>query len=127
MWIMLNNAFLSIVDPKAPYSGGKGPVSDKLLVRARIKGDIEAVFPGAKVAETPKRDYRYRAEISRADVANAMAAEVLKLGYGNFKGSVPDKRRHDAYADVWSVMYAEQQRRHGGRGKRTTLGDLLDY
>ena len=41
MWIALNDSFLSIVaTPEDP---------DTLVVRARFKGDIEAVFPGADV------------------------------------------------------------------------------
>ena len=111
MWIFLNNAFLSVVDPKAPYSGGKGPVSRDLLVRARLKGDIEAVFPTAKVQETPDRDYRFRALLPREVVAEAMLDAVNDLDYGNFKGSVPEKARHDAYAGVWGVMHREQERR----------------
>lgn len=103
MWIMLNNAFLSIVDPAAAYGGG-GPRSNVLLVRARLPGDIEAVFPLAAVTKTPNRDYLYRATVSREDVKLAMAAEVERIDYSNFKGSVPERARHDAYADCWTVM-----------------------
>lgn len=111
MWIFLNNAFLSVVDPKASYSGGRGPVSRDLLVRARLKGDIEAVFPKAKVQETPDRDYRFRALLPREVVAEVMLDAVNEIDYQNFKGSVPEKARHDAYAGVWGVMYREQERR----------------
>ena len=41
MWIMMNNSFLSIVSKDC------GPA--ELLVRARRAGDIERVFPDAKV------------------------------------------------------------------------------
>lgn len=127
MWIFLNNAFLSIVDPKGAYEGGTGPQSDRLLVRARIKGDIEAVFPHAKVTETPRRDYRFRALIDRAEVAEAMHRQVMQLDCGNFKGSVPEKARHDAYAGVWGVMHREQQRRVAPRGKRPQRGLWDDH
>ena len=41
MWLCLNDAFLSIVAlPGHP---------DELLVRARIAGDIERLFPAAQV------------------------------------------------------------------------------
>ena len=115
MWIFLQNSFLSIVDPEASYDGSSGPIGDKLLVRARIDGDIEAVFPKAKVIETPHRDYRFRALISRHMVALAMAKAVNQIGASNFKGSVPEKARHDAYAGVWNVMYREQLRRVAAR------------
>lgn len=96
MWLMFNDAFLSIVD-KAKQKGC-------LMVRARRPGDIERVFPGAKVAESFGTDYRYRAEIPRPIVANAVAARVLGIDYDNFKGSTKDKPLHDAYMRVWSNM-----------------------
>lgn len=103
MWIFLNDAMLSIVnqpgDPKA------------LLVRARIAGDLERAFPGSVVRETPSRDYRFRTVLSRETVATRMAEAIREIDYGNFKGSVLDAPRHDAYFGVWGVMHREQQRR----------------
>jgi hypothetical protein len=96
MWIFLNNAFLSIVD-----KDGDGTT---LLVRARREGDIERVFPDASVQITPRNDYRFRARINRESVALAVAESVRGITYGNFKGSVRDCHRHDAYMDVWEVM-----------------------
>lgn len=117
MWIMLNDAFLSIVDPNGAYSGGHGPSGDTLLVRARIAGDIEAVFPRAKVTRTPDRDYLFRALVSRKDVCDALAERVCDLDYGNFKGSVRNRERHDAYAGVWGVMHRLQERLRGAGRK----------
>lgn len=124
MWLFLSNSFLSIIDPNAAYSGG-GPKSDKLLVRARIAGDIERTFPEAKVVETPGRDYRFRALIDRKLVAATIALCVAEIDYGNFKGSVAEDARHDAYMGVWGVMHKEQERRVGKRHrgqKRLPLG-----
>lgn len=101
MWIFLNDAFLSIVD-----KGGDGST---LLVRARREGDIERVFPEADVELTPRNDYRYRARIDREMVAQAMAAAIRAITYGNFKGSVKERARHDAYMDVWSAMHDFQR------------------
>lgn len=114
MWVYLNNAFLSIIDPKANYGGG-GAKSDQLLVRARFKGDIERVFKRAKVVETPKRDYRYRALVSRETVAQAMLQAVQNIDYLNFKGSTKERWRHDAYQGCWGVMESEQYRQHNKR------------
>lgn len=122
MWIFLKESFLSIVDPKGAYEGGTGPQSSKLLVRARIVGDIEAVFPSARVTETPERDYRFRALIDRHEVAYALHSEVLELDCANFKGSVREKGRHDAYAGVWAVMHREQERRAKRFRKRAQTG-----
>lgn len=103
MWIFLDNAFLSIVD-----KGGDGAT---LLVRARREGDLERVFPGAQVERTPRNDYRYRARVGREAVAQALAAAVRGITYPNFKDSVRDRARHDAYMEVWRAMYAFQRTR----------------
>jgi hypothetical protein len=113
MWLMLNKSFLSIVDPDGHYAGG-GPKADKLLVRARIAGDIEAVFPKARVQRTEHRDYLFRALIDRHTVAEAMVREVMNLDYHNFKGSTKAKWRHDDYMKVWHVMNNAQMREDRG-------------
>lgn len=104
MWICLNNSFLSIVKP----SGQNIDTGDMLLVRARRKGDIEAVFPKAVVEKRPERDYLFRALINRQDVAAAIADQVRGIDYPNFKNSVRSNRLHDAYARIWGIMAALQ-------------------
>lgn len=100
MWIFLNDAFLSIVD-----KGGDGTT---LLVRARRKEDIEHLFPDAEVSKTPANDYRFRARVNREKVAQAMGDAIRSIHYPNFKGSVKERTRHDAYMDVWAVMHRFQ-------------------
>lgn len=103
MWICLNDAYFSIVnDPKNP---------DNLLVRARRPGDIERIFPDHQAATLPRRDYQFRASISRKEVASSIAVCLLTIDYGNFKGSVKDHKLHDAYASVWNVMARLQPQR----------------
>jgi hypothetical protein len=101
MWICLNNSFLSIV------SDNKNP--NLLLVRARKKGDIEAVFPNTIVNENVGTDYKYRSSIDRRTVAYVLADLALNIDYGNFKNSVVDPDRHDAYFDIWATMYGFQR------------------
>jgi hypothetical protein len=96
MWLMLNNAFLSVVHKEC------GP--DELLVRSRRPGDIEKVFPDAVVRESLGTDYRYRSVMPRSVVADAMARVVDSIDYPNFKGSTHDNKLHDAYMGVWKVM-----------------------
>jgi hypothetical protein len=96
MWIMLNDSFLSIV--AVP---GRPRVR---LVRARRDGDIEKVFPGARAHPTPGRDYAFRAIVLTKRVKAALAAEVDRIDYTNFKDSVTEDDRHDAYLEVWGVM-----------------------
>jgi hypothetical protein len=96
MWIFLSDAFLSIVAHREKPG--------VLLVRARAPGDISAVFPTAEVKVTPGADYRYRAEVPAAAVAEVLAARVRDIAYPNFKDTVRDPARHDAYLDVWADM-----------------------
>ena len=103
MWIMLNNAFLSIVENRNN--------KDELLVRARIEGDIERVFPEADSFQDEQADYKYRAYVLRKEVEKVLALKVSEINYGNFKGSISpkDRSRHDAYLRVWSEMYKTQK------------------
>lgn len=96
MWIMLQGCFLSLVS--------KDCEPDELLVRARREGDIEKLWPDAKVTEYTKSDYLYRAAISKLDIALALAHEVNEIDYPNFKDSVEDEALHDAYTEVWFIM-----------------------
>jgi hypothetical protein len=100
--VFLSDAFLSVVAHREQPG--------TLLVRARRAGDIEAVFPQATVRCTPRADYRYRAELPAADVAQALAERAGGIDYPNFKSSVRDPRRHAAYADVWLAMRQVQDR-----------------
>lgn len=103
MWLFLSNAFLSIAaDPGDP---------DLLLVRARAAGDIERVFPGVEVTQTPERDYHYRALIGRDAVAKALYEAARRVHYSHFKASVAEHDRHLAYFDVWRRMLEFQRRR----------------
>lgn len=125
MWIFFNDAFLSIV---APAPGSNADKNGELVVRARLKGDLERAFPGVRVRETKsqERDYRFRATVSRAIVAETLAGRVKRIDYTNFKSSVDDpakgkakeKWRHDLYMRVWSVMFNAQENRRPASQKR---------
>ena len=52
MWLFTSNSFVSVVADRDDTQ------SPRLLVRARIKGDIDQLFPDAEVMETPLTDYR---------------------------------------------------------------------
>ena len=102
MWIFLSNSFVSIVQ--------KPGDTDLLTVRARIEGDIEAVFPDAKVETGKGTDYKFRAKVPREVVAKALHDQAMGVTYSNFKNTVKDHKRHDALMKVWSAMYAVQGR-----------------
>lgn len=102
MWIFTSKSFISVVQ--------KPGDTDLLTVRARIKGDIEQIFPDAKVEANKGTDYKYRAKVPRAEVAQALQNQVMALNYSNFKSTVKERKRHDAYMGVWSEMYGVQDR-----------------
>lgn len=110
MWIYLNNSFLSIVQNDQD--------ADLLHVRARKKDDIEAVFPNASVKFTPTGDYKYRTDVRRENVANALHRMAATIEYTNFKNSVKDHQRHDAYMDTWSAAHGLE----AGRQRRGSMG-----
>lgn len=101
MWVVLNDSFLSIVADKNDPA--------KLLVRARVAGDIERVFPDAKVTRTLERDYAFRASVERSHVALRLSSRIGAINYTNFKDSVSEDWRHNAYLRIWRTMYQVQE------------------
>ena len=98
MWVIMNKAYFSIVENKNNQ--------DELLVRARVAGDIERIFPDAEVLKNTGADYLYRASVPKTVVSNTLKNEIENIDYGNFKNSVPweDELRHDVYFNVWSEL-----------------------
>ena len=96
MWIQFNNSFLSIVENRDNKL--------ELLVRARVKGDIEKIFPDADVFENDSADYKYRAFISKAKAAAKMMFKMTDIDYDNFKNSVIEIQRKNAYNNVWTEL-----------------------
>jgi hypothetical protein len=100
MWLCTSSAFLSVVADRNN--------KNLLLVRARVAGHIETVFPKAEVFTNDGADYLYRALISRAEVGRAISAEVRGIDYDNFKRSVTNQALHDCYLGFWSLMHKLQ-------------------
>ena len=109
MWVIQNNAFVSIVEHRDDAS--------KLIVRGRFKGDVERFLnplpSGLHVVEevTPNADYRFRAVVPREAVAHAMLRGVSKITYPNFKDSIKAAFRKSIAMRVWSIFNAAQQQR----------------
>lgn len=111
-WIAFTDSFLSIVaDPVR---------KDTLIVRARASGDIERVFPDAKVQTIAGRDYAFRAYLPRNIVAGLIAARIIDTPETNFKGATVEKDRHDAYYRFWEAMARFQEDRGHGYPYATT-------
>ena len=113
MWLCLNNAFLSVV---AHYDD-----PEKLLVRARVKGHIEAVFPHAKLYQREGSDYLYRADLARTEVTAAISARLTHINYTNFKSTVKDRRLHGAYNETWHAMGQLQPGGPYGKSKKRVM------
>ena len=103
IWLFTSNSFVSVVADKDDTQ------SSRLLVRARIKGDIDQLFPDAEIMETPLADYRYRAWVDRQAVSNAFAKHVEGLTYTNFKNSIKDKERLEPLMHIWQAMFDHQE------------------
>lgn len=97
MWLIAPEGFVSIVH-KAPCQ------PDELLVRGRTRAHVAALFPDAEIRESDGTDYRFRAIVKRADVAEHLAALAYSINYGNFKNEVRDRPFHDALMKVWNAL-----------------------
>lgn len=110
MWLFTPFGFFSVVVEKRPTDPkDKG---DLLVIRARVKGDLEAltkkyITDASPITSTPGRDYPYRVWVWVESLARAMPKIVKDITYTNFKSEVWDKQSHNReklYAQVWSVM-----------------------
>lgn len=103
MWIAMNDAFVSIVEDRNN--------KNQVVVRARVAGDLEDLFPEhkSKIIETEDSDYRFRLFLDRQFVSKVIQYRIMDIDYDNFKNSVKEKWRKDAYMGIWSVMYKVQE------------------
>lgn len=109
MWIITNNAFVSIVEHR-DYPG-------TLIVRGRFRGDVERFLnpmpSGESVIEecTPGADYRFRSAVPREAVLHALLRAGRRIDYPNFKDSIRAKWRKALAMRVWSIFHSEQEDR----------------
>jgi hypothetical protein len=98
MWIFKNDSFVNVVQSDADPA--------MLLVRARLKGDIERAFPGVKAKETKGADYRFKALVSREAFSQAMDRTAASLDYTEFSGHQikDDHGRRSAYVQVGEIV-----------------------
>jgi hypothetical protein len=86
--------------------------STRLQVRARVKGDLDALRASflpelSPTVELQGTDYPYRAFCQPDELAAAMVQIALGIDYGNFKSEVWKKQglsREKLYSRVWGVM-----------------------
>ena len=71
MWLFTSKTFLSVVADKDQPDG------PKLLVRSRVQGDIEEIFPEADVKENSNGDYRFRVWMVLSDKTSLKRAGLI--------------------------------------------------
>jgi hypothetical protein len=103
MWLVTHFGFFSVVQKKS---------DDILTVRARTRGDLEALKERyvptlGHILKGEGTDYQYRAKVSREDLAEAMQKIIMDIDYSNFKDAVAEKqgnKRARIYGEVWEVL-----------------------
>jgi len=126
MWLMTTMGSYSAVCPRTDGGHGSEVETGKIMVRARVRGHIEALqarFPAlrdAELHETPRADYRYRIIVPKEAWAGAVAEMIQEQEYTNFKNAAAEAQGETgegyvhALHRVWSVMHGLQQ----GMGQR---------
>ena len=108
MWVFTTSGFYSVVAHRTRHG--------HVIVRARTREDIEALsdrIRGLKIQDNAGSDYRFRAEVRKADWQNALASLAGAIDYHNFKNTVAERQGHDRariYSGVWSLLRALQVR-----------------
>jgi hypothetical protein len=103
MWIFTTLGFFSIVQKRG---------TNFLTVRARAKGDLDALRSRYLPSLTPTSskggtDYPWRATVDHAAFAEAMKQMVLDVTYDNFKNAVAARQgraRASVYHEVWETL-----------------------
>ncbi len=107
MWLLAPRGFFSIV------SDGTDP--DRVLVRTRVRSDLEALedlLPDLGITHDASRDYAFRARVLNADWNRAASALAEEIDYGNFKDTVAGRQGYERarlYGAVWSVLRGLQR------------------
>jgi hypothetical protein len=112
MWLITNFGFFSVVEKSEQKGTGT------LTVRARVLADLQQLkdryLPGMGSIQTGGgTDYRYRAVVSRDDVAEAFRRAIADIDYANFKNSVAASQgtaRSSVYHDVWDALWKLQEK-----------------
>ena len=110
MWLITPIGFFSVVQKHDDEASGT------LTVRARVRGDLEALqekyLPSlGPIQENVETDYSYLATAPRAEVSSAMARMIADVNYSNFKHEVAKRqgqKRSLLYHEVWDVLYRLQ-------------------
>lgn len=121
MWVFTKQSFLSVVEydpskdkePKSIFKKYAHRKGTHVLVRARVKADLEALRPWChkmKIDTDEHADYMFRVVIPRKTFAKFMADQVEMIDYdSHFKevvraNATQSTERYSAMMSVWSAM-----------------------
>lgn len=110
MWLVFPDCFVSVVVHQDQPS--------RLVVRARLRDDIERLLPGAEVVKNPEADYLYRTTVQREVLAEAVLRRLGSMTYTNVKGAVAlnEKTRSYMMSRMWSAgLDAQREEERGTR------------
>lgn len=109
MWIVMNDSFISVVEHNTD--------EDRVVVRARIEGDLDKIFPEHKqdIIVTTNSDYRFRLLLDKQYVADRIYQRMLDIDYDNFKDSVAESWRKAPYYKIWQIMQEVQEKLYKNR------------
>lgn len=100
MWIASKNGFVSIVQHR------ENP--DQVVVRARIRRDLELLFPQEEILALPEADYAFRVFVSKEQAMEVISKQIAGIDYPNFKNAIAgissQRDKLEAYHRIWSVM-----------------------
>jgi hypothetical protein len=101
MWIASTSGFFSIVQHR--------DLPDRIMVRSRVKKDLESLFDLCRIIHTPDGDYHWRVLATKKEVGELFLDSLMNINYSNFKNQVaqiPEQRdKLDAYHEIWRVMW----------------------
>ena len=112
MWLLTTFGFFSLVEKSEDRDGGM------ITVRARVRGDIEALrakyLPEmTEIQGTPERDYAWRSRVRKSDLAAALGRIAMDIDYSHTRTAVAQRMgyaREQIYYDVAEVLSALQHR-----------------
>jgi hypothetical protein len=112
MWLVTTQRFYSVIEHEWD--------ADKLLVRARVRADLEtlrAQIPDLEIFSDRRADYRWRAAITRTEWVVALAQLAEEIDDPNFKVAVTSR------IDGASIQEVELNYKSSARSNR--LGNRL--
>jgi flavin-dependent dehydrogenase len=109
MWVLTNVGYVCAVVHKDDVKGKRVKQAkatrarDRIMVRARARHHLEALFPDADIIEWADADFRFRVIVSRASFKKWLARQAEAMNYESFKHSTADAELYRQYVRWWQI------------------------